>query len=143
MRHPASALSRAVALSFGVAALAASFAAPAAAQPAPSTAAAAAPAAPSTSAWAGVYRVSLTRGSEVVPARVLLERVDGTLYGTFLMDGMASALGRVRIDASEFRANLVTAGGRGEIVLRSTDEGVVGTLTVGRATWEIRGGRSV
>ena len=150
MRTPAPARSRAV-LSLALAALTLSAAAPAtraAAQPSHAADTPAAPAATSaTSAWAGVYRVSLTRGSEVVPARVLLEWVDGALYGTFLMDNVASGLARVRADDAEVRAAILTAEGRGELVLRqagaAAGAGVVGTLTIGKATWEVRGGRSV
>ena len=109
--------------------------------------AAAAPALGSASgagaAWVGVYRVDITRGTETIPVRVIMERVGNTLDGTILVGGTASALGSVRADGMELRADITTSEGRGELVLKTTTEGISGTLKIGKTTWTVAGARSV
>ena len=92
--------------------------------------------------WAGVYRISLARGTEVVPARVMVERVGPRLDGTVLVGSEATSLANMRGDGAELRAEMLTSRGRGQLVLRVTPAGLVGTLTVGKSVWEVSGERS-
>jgi hypothetical protein len=94
-------------------------------------------------AWVGVYRVDMTKGTETIPVRVIMERVGDSLDGTILVGGTASALGSVRAEGTELRAAVTTSAGRGELVLRTTPAGLTGTLTIGRAVWSLTGSRSV
>ena len=93
-------------------------------------------------AWTGVYRISLAKGTEVVPARVVVERIGKTLDATVLVGSAATSLARLQGDGGELRAEMVTSSGRGQLVLRTTATGVVGTLTVGKTVWEVTGERS-
>ena len=119
---------------------------PAAAQasftPTPAPAATAAATSFAAAAWSGVYRIDVAKGTEVLPMRVVLERLGGTLDGTVLLGGTASALADVRFEVGELRATLVTSSGRGELVLRQTESRVTGTLKIGKAVWTITGERS-
>jgi hypothetical protein len=142
MRLIAPALAFALAVGASTAAAQTSFAT--ASAPAAAPAAGAAPnAAPSSAAaWAGVYRIALTKGDETVPARVVMERVGDALDGTVLLGSAATALAKVRSEGEELRAVLTTSAGRGDLVLRATEAGVTGTLTVGGETWVVSGRRS-
>lgn len=136
-------LSRAIALALGLAALSA----PAAAQQRafatpPAAAVSAAPSADPSAAWAGVYRVAITKGDETVHARVVMERDGEALAGTVLIEATASALTKLRHEGETLRATLLTSHGRGELALRATTDGVAGTLTVGKVTWTVEGKRS-
>ena len=139
MRLPA----RTLALSLAPAAAAARTAALAGYPPAPGPRGAAAPALSAAAAvWSGVYRIDVAKGDEVLPMRVVVERVGSSLDGTVLLGGTASALANVRFDNGELRATMVTSTGKGELVLRQTEAGVTGTLKVGKTTWSVTGERS-
>ena len=100
-------------------------------------------AAPAAAEWNGIYRLTLTSREEgEVAARVLVERVDGAVDGTLLVSGGSTALTAMRADGDELRARVRTSKGEGTLVLRRSAGGVVGTLTVGQARWEIAGARS-
>jgi hypothetical protein len=134
---------RALALSLALASLAAPAAAQTSFAPAPAPGAAATQgAAASAAAWSGVYRIDVSKGDEVLPMRVVVERVGNTLEGTVLLGGTASALANVRFEGGELRATMVTSTGKGELVLRQTEAGITGTLKVGKTTWTVTGGRS-
>ena len=139
MRLPA----RTLALSLALAAAAAPIAAQSSFTPAPASCAAAAPALSAAAAvWSGVYRIDVAKGDEVLPMRVVVERVGSSLDGTVLLGGTASALANVRFDNGELRATMVTSSGKGELVLRLTEAGVTGSLKVGKTTWSVTGERS-
>ena len=139
MRHL---VSPRAAFAFGLAVLAAS-ARPAIAQPALAATPAAVVVSTEPGIAPGVYRIALDNGRETVHARVVMERIDGALEGTVLIEATASALIQVRAENGEVRANMLTSDGRGELVLRQTDGGVAGSLKVGKMTWAISGQRSV
>jgi hypothetical protein len=94
-------------------------------------------------AWVGVYRVDMTKGTETIPVRVIMERVGESLDGTILVGGTASALGSVQADGMELRAAVTTSAGRGELVLKATATGITGTLKIGKTVWSLTGSRSV
>jgi hypothetical protein len=122
-------------------------AAPAAAQPALATATpprtpAAIAAAAAVAEWTGVYRVEARNRGEMVPMRVVVERLGDGMGATLLVDNSATALDKVRNEGGEFRAVITTSAGRGDLVLRATAGGVTGTLTVGKTTWTVTGERT-
>jgi hypothetical protein len=141
MRLPATA--RTLALSLALAAAAAPAAAQSSFTPTPAPSAAAAAASSAAAMWSGVYRIDVAKGDEVLPMRVVVERMGPAgVDGTVLLGGTASALANVRLEGGELRATMVTSSGKGELVLRQTDAGVTGTLKVGKATWSVTGERS-
>ena len=139
---------RTLALALGLAALGTSAARSAAAQgsfaPAPTAGAvASAPMPAALAAWVGVYRVSLTKGQQTIPLRVVMERVGVSLDGTVMVGTTTSALANVRSsEQGELRAVMLTSEGQGELVLRATATGIVGTLKIGKQTWAVTGERS-
>jgi hypothetical protein len=141
MRLPtARPLARTLALTLALAAAAAPAAAQTSFTPAPTASVATTPAA--AAAWAGVFRIDVAKGDEVLPMRVVVERAGAGLDGTVLLGGTASALANVRFEAGELRATMVTSSGKGELVLRQTETGVTGTLKIGKTTWSVSGERS-
>jgi hypothetical protein len=141
----------ALALGAGILAAASSAAAQTSAQAAKTAfAASATPAAtpaalPSAAAaWVGVYRITLqSKTAGAVQARVVMERVEDAVDGTFLVNGTNTTLKDIRIDGDELRARVLTSTGEGTLVLRNGGSGIAGTLTAGKASWEISGARSI
>lgn len=90
-----------------------------------------------------VYRVTLTRDQEVMPMRVVVDRIGGVFDVMVLVGSSVSATASVEFDGTELRTDVLTSRGAGKLVLRDDGAGgVAGTLTIGRAVWTITGERS-
>jgi hypothetical protein len=142
MRRPSPILAAAFALVTVSAAAATSAAAQAPATQAPAAHAARTVTAPAPRWQSVVYRLTLSRGSEVMPMRVVLDRVGATFDAVLLVSGSVSALASVEYDGAELRGEIQTSNGPGRLVLRESGETVTGTITVGRTVWTITGERS-
>lgn len=138
MRRPSPILAAA----FALATISAAAATPAAAQAPAAHAERNTVAAPAPRFQSVVYRLTLTRGSEVMPMRVVLDRVGTALDAMLLISGSVSALANVEYEGGELRGDVQTSGGAGRLVLRESGDAITGTLTVGRAVWTITGERS-
>ena len=93
--------------------------------------------------WAGIYRLTLISKTQApMPVRLLVERDGGVLTGTLLSDVNGAAHASLRLEGDALKASTSTSRGAGELVLRVTDKGVVGTFTVGKQVWEVSGTRS-
>lgn len=101
-------------------------------------------AADASARWVGVYRLTIlaTKG-DLLDARVLIEPSGAKLTGTLLVDQHASGIADVRLDGDALVATVVTAEGRGTLVMRQVGEDVAGTLTVGKRTWQVNGARAI
>ena len=94
--------------------------------------------------WVGVYRlVFADRSGMMMDARVVVEPNGDGLVGLLLVGEQASGISNVRIEAGELRAVVVTAEGRGALVLRNDADAIGGTLTIGKRVWTISGARAI
>ena len=94
--------------------------------------------------WVGVYRLTLAeKGGAMLDARVLVEPTGDRLTGMLLVDQHASGINDVKVEDDALVARIVTAEGRGTLVLRTGAEGVVGTLTIGKRVWNVTGDRAI
>ncbi|GLC26734.1 hypothetical protein [Roseisolibacter agri] len=99
----------------------------------------------SSARWVGVYRITLAERKDgaMVDARVLIEPNGQNLMGMLMVDQHASGITDVKIENEALVARVVTAEGKGTLTLRTTDEGVVGDLKIGKRTWAVSGARAI
>lgn len=95
--------------------------------------------------WVGVYRIMLSEKKDgaMVDARVLIEPNGQNLMGMLMVDQHASGITDVKVENDALVARIVTAEGKGTLVLRTGDDGVVGTLTIGKRVWTVTGTRAI
>jgi hypothetical protein len=95
--------------------------------------------------WVGVYRIMLSEKKDgaMIDARVLIEPNGQQLMGMLMVDQHASGITDVKVENDALVARIVTAEGRGTLVLRTGDDGVVGTLTIGKRVWTVTGTRAI
>jgi hypothetical protein len=127
-----------------VAAAAVAVAAPLSARAHVPTAVAADTAASNAAKWIGVYRVSIAeKAGDALDARVLIEPNGAQLTGMLLVDQHASGITDVQVEGDALVATVVTAEGRGRLTLRNGEAGIVGTLQIGKRTWQVTGSRAI
>lgn len=101
------------------------------------------PSAPSAK-WVGVYRLTLAeKDGAMLDTRVLIEPNGASLVGMLLVDQHASGMTDVKVEDEALVARVVTAEGKGTLTLRSGEEGVTGTLKIGKRTWAVSGVRAI
>ena len=95
--------------------------------------------------WVGVYRIMLSEKKDgaMIDARVLIEPNGANLMGMLMVDQHASGITDVKVENDALVARIVTAEGKGTLVLRTGDDGVVGTLTIGKRVWTVTGTRAI
>ena len=98
-----------------------------------------------TARWVGVYRIMLSEKKDgaMVDARVLIEPNGANLMGMLMVDQHASGITDVKVENDALVARIVTAEGKGTLVLRTGDDGVAGTLTIGKRVWTVTGTRAI
>ena len=96
-------------------------------------------------AWVGVYRIMLSekKVGAMIDARVLIEPNGQHLMGMLMVDQHASGITDVKVENDALVARVVTAEGKGTLVLRTSDDGVAGTLTIGKRVWNVTGSRAI
>ena len=96
-------------------------------------------------AWVGVYRIMLSekKAGAMIDARVLIETNGQHLMGMLMVDQHASGITDVKVENDALVARVVTAEGKGTLVLRTSDDGVAGTLTIGKRVWDVTGARAI
>ena len=96
-------------------------------------------------AWVGVYRIMLSekKVGAMIDARVLIEPNGQHLMGMLMVDQHASGITDVKVENDALVARVVTAEGKGTLVLRTSDDGVAGTLTIGKRVWDVTGARAI
>jgi len=96
-------------------------------------------------AWVGVYRIMLSekKVGAMIDARVLIEPNGQQLMGMLMVDQHASGITDVKVENDALVARVVTAEGKGTLVLRTSDDGVAGTLTIGKRVWQVSGQRAI
>ena len=99
----------------------------------------------SSARWVGVYRITLSGAKDgaMVDARVLIEPNGQNLMGMLMVDQHASGITDVKVENEALVARVVTAEGKGTLTLRTTDEGIVGDLKIGKRTWQVSGARAI
>ena len=100
------------------------------------------PATPVRARMAGIYRVTLSGSSLATQRMHLLVRLDEGGYTCVLLSGEKEMpLENVRLEGDVIRATTTTSAGRGQVMLTITEDGVVGTITVGATKVLISGER--
>jgi hypothetical protein len=98
----------------------------------------------SSAKWVGVYRLTLAeKNGAMLDTRVLIEPHGAQLMGMLLVDQHASGMTDVKVENETLVARVVTAEGKGTLELRTSDEGIVGTLKIGKRTWAVSGARAI
>jgi hypothetical protein len=91
---------------------------------------------------AGVYRVVLSSYEMATQRMHLLVRLESSGYTCVLLSGdKETPLSDIQLEGDVIRGLAATSFGQAKVVLTITDEGVSGTLTVGRTRMAIKGER--
>lgn len=97
-----------------------------------------------SSKWVGVYRLTLAeKDGAMLDTRVLIEANGTQLMGMLLVDEHASGMTDVKVENEALVARVVTAEGKGTLVLRTDGDGITGTLKIGKRLWTVAGVRAI
>jgi hypothetical protein len=99
--------------------------------------------APAPGSLRGVFRVMLQEvGKSPVPAAIVLERRDGVLTASLLIDENVSPMRSVENEGEILRATVNTERGPAAVMVRISGDSVAGTITAKKHAWKVTGARS-